>query len=338
MKSKIYKGNLFTMSLLILNLTFSLMAAFLNKYFKLNNYTYMFIGNLVFLALPLTIYFIVNKESPKEVLRIKSLSLKDIMLIILISIFVQPLMNFLSGIMALIFPNDVGTLLSNSNTVPMWIKLFVIAFMPAVLEELSMRGVVLSNYKHLGVKKSAILTGLLFGLLHMNIQMLLYTFTMGILFAYFVHITDSIFSSMLSHFIINGTQTILSAKFTEKVVKSKESLSSVNASMNMNTSGKVAFIVVGSIVAILSIIIVKSFMKKLAKNHGMDLKNMDQNIYMKDTYDTHDLENINNECITSQAEISSAKESKEKILNLPFIIIILVYVVFNGIKIYNLFK
>ncbi len=349
-----HKGNLFILSLVILNIVFSILAGPLNKVFKLSNYTLMFIANLVFLAIPLTVYFIVNRESAKDVLRIKFLGGKDLLFVILISIFIQPLLNFLSGVVALILPNNVSALLSGSGDVSIWIRLFVIAVMPAVLEEFSVRGVVLSNYKHIGLKKSAILTGLLFAILHMSIQMFLYTFVMGILFAYLVHITGSIFSSMLSHFIVNGTQIIMADRAIKKAMEAGQSVSSSADILNGSVAMKIGFVLGLGIVAIISFIIVKILMTKLAESHGMDLKNLDNinetkccNVeFNNDEFGSAQsiekiYENNNDGCTEdfySKQEMSSTKENKEKIMDVPFIITIAIYIIVNSISLYKIFS
>lgn len=340
-EKRVHKGNLFIMFLVILNISFAILADPLNKVFKLSNYSLMFIANLVFLAIPLTVYFIINRESAKDVLRIKVLGGKDLLMIILISILVQPLLNCLSGIVALILPNNVANLLSGSIDVPIWIRLLVIAVMPAVLEELCVRGVVLSNYKHIGLKKSAILTGLLFAILHMNIQMFLYTFVMGVLFAYLVHITGSIFSSMLSHFIVNGTQIIMSDISVKKAMEAGESVSSSAADiLNGSLATKIGFVLGLCIVAIISFIIVNMLMKKLAKNHGMDLKNIDDIRFNNNEFINEGVikNKIYKEAKLSEEEISSSKENKEKIMDVPLIITIAIYIVVNSINIYNIFS
>lgn len=59
--------------------------------------------------------------------------------------------------------------------------------------------------------------GKLHGMAHLNFQQFTYAAIMGIIFCYFVYKTGSVFSSMLSHFVINGIQTILSALMLKTV-------------------------------------------------------------------------------------------------------------------------
>ena len=53
------------------------------------------------------------------------------------------------------------------------------------------------------------MSGLYFGLMHLDGQQFLYAFAMGIVFCYMVYKTNSIFSSIISHFTINSSQTLL---------------------------------------------------------------------------------------------------------------------------------
>jgi hypothetical protein len=73
-----------------------------------------------------------------------------------------------------------------------------------------MRGVILGNYKHVSIKKAALMNGLMFGILHLNINQFVYAFVLGVVMAYIVYYTGSIFPSMLLHFCINGISAFAS--------------------------------------------------------------------------------------------------------------------------------
>ena len=50
---------------------------------------------------------------------------------------------------------------------------------------------------------AALMSGLLFGCFHLNINQALYAFVMGIVFAYMVEATGSLWSSVIAHFAVN---------------------------------------------------------------------------------------------------------------------------------------
>ncbi|MDQ7824085.1 MAG: ABC transporter permease subunit/CPBP intramembrane protease [Candidatus Eremiobacteraeota bacterium] len=86
----------------------------------------------------------------------------------------------------------------------------VIAVTPAVIEELVFRGLILSGLEHSLTKvTTCLLVGFLFALFHLNLYILIPVTLMGALLTYVVMRTDSIYTGMLMHFTINGTQVAL---------------------------------------------------------------------------------------------------------------------------------
>lgn len=89
--------------------------------------------------------------------------------------------------------------------VPFPIMLFMMAVMPACIEELAFRGIAYGGYRKAGTKFMAVmLSSLMFGLMHMNLNQALYAFVLGIFMSLLVEATGSLFSSMLFHFIYNA--------------------------------------------------------------------------------------------------------------------------------------
>lgn len=73
--------------------------------------------------------------------------------------------------------------------------------------------------------------GLIFGIIHMNPNQFVYAFAMGTLFAYVVYITNSIFASMICHFLFNGTSTSL-AYILLKILPAK----AISSQLSQSTS------------------------------------------------------------------------------------------------------
>ena len=186
---------------LILNI-----AADKTALFNLNSPIGYILYNTAVIALPLFTVTKIKKIPLTHIIPIKKLRLKNAILIILISIAVQPILSLMSVISGMTFKNNVSEMMYENlqyGYIPMIIG---VAVMPAICEELIFRGIILSGYKRAGIGKAAIVTGLFFAIAHLNEQQFIYAMFMGVLFAYFVYYTNSIFSSMLSHFVINASQ------------------------------------------------------------------------------------------------------------------------------------
>lgn len=163
------------------------------------------INHLVIFIIPAIIYLIITKQSMKEVLKFNKLHFKDLILVILLAFVCQPIMTFFSLISQFFFDNEIGNFMMEIVNSPYIILLLLVAVLPAITEEVTVRGVVLSGYKEKNIYLSCIITGLLFGIMHLDPQQFLYATVLGGILALVVRITNSIFASAIMHFIINGT-------------------------------------------------------------------------------------------------------------------------------------
>ena len=83
------------------------------------------------------------------------------------------------------------------------INFVVLCVFAPVFEEILFRGVMLSNHMKFGAWHACVVTGLYFGLFHMNLQQFLYASVGGILLAMVVLKTGSIISSIIIHAMLN---------------------------------------------------------------------------------------------------------------------------------------
>ncbi len=183
----------------------------------------MFITPFLCSLLPAVLYFSVTKENYKEVLSLNKISLSNVILIVIMAILIQPIANFVSYITSYLFTNTASEAMNSISDVPFWFFLLISAILPAIFEEVVFRGIILSGVRSAGVLKSALISGLFFGIIHLNPHQFIYAFLIGIIFALFVIYTKSIYSSILAHFIINGTQGFI--LYMSKNLYSQEELS-----------------------------------------------------------------------------------------------------------------
>lgn len=93
----------------------------------------------------------------------------------------------------------------NPTSAPTYLlAILLVAVFPAVYEELIFRGVVLQGLRSRFSDCGAILlSGLLFALMHFNLQQLAYPFILGCVMGWIVIRTGSLVSSMIVHFVNN---------------------------------------------------------------------------------------------------------------------------------------
>lgn len=89
-----------------------------------------------------------------------------------------------------------------------WILLFVVVCAP-IFEELVFRKFIVSRTVKYGEVIPVLLSGLLFGLFHGNINQFVYAFALGVLFAYIYVRTGKIIYTILLHMFVNFTGSFL---------------------------------------------------------------------------------------------------------------------------------
>ena len=180
---------------------------------NMSDSAYMLLAQLLSFLPPIIFYFLYTKKDVRKTLRLNPLGWKNVLIIISFGVSIQPVMSLLSYVMSLFFPNPVEQSVTGIQASGLVISMISVAVIPALLEEVFSRGILLSGYRFLGKWKAAFFSALLFGLLHMNPQQLPYAFVVGFLFCFLVERTDSLYASILPHMVINGT-TVISI-FTE---------------------------------------------------------------------------------------------------------------------------
>lgn len=147
---------------------------------------------------------------PREVLRIRKVSLRVLLLTLAFAVLIQPFLMMLSTLTSMFFHNYLPDAMATYQKNPLWVTLLAVSLLPAFCEEALCRGIYHSGNRELKLIWAACLNGLFFGLLHMNLQQGIYAFVFGVLSVYLVEASQSIFPSIAVHFLVNATQVILS--------------------------------------------------------------------------------------------------------------------------------
>lgn len=199
------RTNRFALLFFIFYMATSVALAMVPAVRAMSDSAYMLLAQLLCFLPPVVLYFAFTKKDIKQTLRLNPLGWKNALIIFSFGISIQPVMSLLSYIMSLFFPNPVEESVTAIQQSGFLISLLSVAVIPAFLEEIFSRGILLSGYQFLGKWRAAFVSALLFGLLHMNPQQLPYAFMVGFIFSFLVERTDSLYASILPHMVINGT-------------------------------------------------------------------------------------------------------------------------------------
>lgn len=177
-------------------------------------YTQALIIEFLAILLPGLLYLLYKKMDIRRVIRFKPLQWSQFFIIAGLS---------LSGYTIIIFCNFIWiwilTALGGKVVTPVipimktpldvLMGILVIGGSAALAEEFLFRGIILRGYERFGSKTAILLSGILFGILHMKTQSVLATVFLGILIGYLAYKTGSILASMTYHFFNNMIAVLL---------------------------------------------------------------------------------------------------------------------------------
>lgn len=193
-----------------------------------NNYLNSGIGELVFVLLPVLIFLKAGRYNLKDTLKLKRTKPVNYLIVVFLMIFGLPVVGVLNaivlGLIRLIFGRILPVPQMDIPNVPtLFIAILVIGVSAAVCEETLFRGMISKGYEKLGPAGSLILTSILFGILHRDLQKGVSTILLGALIGFIVYRTRSIYAGMTAHFINNSIAVLLTYA-SGKLVKSMDSM------------------------------------------------------------------------------------------------------------------
>ena len=136
------------------------------------------------------------------------MKLPTLLLSILYILLWYPLIIALNALTMLVSKNAVLEASEGFLGIPYPILWIIAAVIAPLSEELTFRGAILSGLKSSGrIPAAILLQGLLFGILHLNLNQMVYAAAMGIAFGLLVETTGSIWTSFICHLTVNTVGT-----------------------------------------------------------------------------------------------------------------------------------
>lgn len=239
----------------------------------------------ILLLVPFCLYLILFKKKPKNIIKdfgYKKLSAKAILICFGIGVLAYILNIFVSSTFAFILntigfnPQYVSGGASYDTFPKFLIGVFSVAILPAICEEFTHRGLLLGvGSKIIGYKKAIVLSSIMFGLMHLNIQQFFYATILGLLMGFVFAVTKSIFPAMIIHFCNNFINVFVSYAESAKIFK----FSLSNFLETIASNNVFLFFIIATTVAFLCIFALILLLKKLYMETGFkDYKKKFENI------------------------------------------------------------
>ncbi len=173
----------------------------------------IFITEYVFVLLPVLVVGFLRKVDLKKALRLNKLRLKHGLIIVAIAFALLPTVAFANTLtIYLLSLKDkviVPPIPTASTASELGLYFFLIAVSAGICEEFFFRGMMLNAFeKGVNPKMGVVISAVLFGVFHFNMQNLLGPIVLGLVFGYLVQLTNSIWAGVLAHMANNGIAVI----------------------------------------------------------------------------------------------------------------------------------
>ena len=163
------------------------------------------------LLVPACYYLLKGRVGLKRQLHFSCVSRPStIMLSLVYLICCYPLVISMNAFTMAITSNEAQSITDEFAGIPPFLVWLIVGFIGPVAEEIVFRGMILGGLRSTGRILSAIvLSGFLFGLMHLNLNQFSYTVIMGIFWGLLVEASGSILTSMICHISMNSLSVIM---------------------------------------------------------------------------------------------------------------------------------
>ncbi|MBC8384175.1 MAG: CPBP family intramembrane metalloprotease [Candidatus Cloacimonetes bacterium] len=176
---------------------------------------------LLIILAPAIIVLRLSKTNFKESFRMNYTKPVNFLLVLLMAIPVYLIATFFMQLVNFIYPipetylQNLEKLISIPD-ISIWMSLFIIAVLPGICEEILFRGYFMNVFKKHGFRNSIIITGILFGILHLDPFRMLPVTILGFWMGYLLLSTNSVFVPIFAH-IINNSIALLLGKYGHQI-------------------------------------------------------------------------------------------------------------------------
>lgn len=223
-------------------------------------------------VIPAIIYTVIKKTGFSDGLGFKKVKVSTVIKAILLSFLVLPITAFVNVLTQFLVPNTM-TQAQDALTGAMnaGILLLYVGVIAPVCEEICFRGVFANGFKGITtLLNAALVSAMMFGLFHMNLNQTAYAFVLGFIFVIVNVASGSIWTSVIMHVAINTTNQLMLVGVTRanEAVGSDQSVAELAEVVRQNKMVLLVYVIIYGILAIGAFFLVRLCIKSIAKKEG----------------------------------------------------------------------
>lgn len=202
--------NGFFLCLVVLHLTASVLLSVLGTgAVNLGTFGALMFTQLLIMV-PSFVFLLVFKCDLSQWVPFKKLRPGTIALTVLFTFMIMPLVSLINVFSQLFTTNAAVEMSADFMDMPVVMTVFMVGFFGPFCEEFTFRGIIFGGLrKHGVVFAAAVISGLYFGLMHLNLNQLSYALMLGVIFSLLVEATGSIWGSVIAHAVLNTWNVLL---------------------------------------------------------------------------------------------------------------------------------
>ena len=209
------KANRLFLSVVLMHFVLIFVLIVGSQFFSLGIVSNLLVSQLIILLPGCISIFLNKKRISISDLGFRRIRVSTILLTVVYTLLCMPLVTVVNAISMLFVDNTVVAISSEILALPFPVSLLIIAMIGPFSEEFVFRGIMYNSYRKDGNALGAVLlSALVFGFMHMNLNQAGYAFVIGIALAVLMIATGSIWAPIVMHFIING-QSVCMMYITE---------------------------------------------------------------------------------------------------------------------------
>lgn len=189
------------------------------------------ISTILIFLIPSAVFLYNYRDTIADDNKITSFKFSTLVVVLLLITFARPLVSWIDSLMSFEIEflsteieylkqmakkiNDQVILLAYSETpIQLMFRLLVLAFVPALAEELffraSLQNIIIKSTGKVHV--SIVVASLIFALIHMNVVNFIAIFILGLILGYIYYFTKNIIYPIIAHFVNNGSLVLMMYK------------------------------------------------------------------------------------------------------------------------------
>ncbi len=159
---------------------------------------------------PIFLFTVFSKEKLSTFLTFRRIKFRSVLMVALFTFLTIPTLTLLNLISQLWVRNEVAAMMEGQSQTSFGLLYLSVGVIAPLLEEIACRGFFYHSYRKSASALSAmLLSALVFALVHMNFNQAGYAFVVGVLSVLLLEATQSLWSGIIYHGLINGSQAFL---------------------------------------------------------------------------------------------------------------------------------